>query len=80
MQTNSFLSKFIPNFYRRKSSHKTWATSLVLKNCPNSRPIGKNSPNLVTLFMIQVAVPPIGTYKCKSRYEKADECRHGGEA
>jgi hypothetical protein len=30
-----------------KSSHKIWATPVIFKE--NSRPIGENSPNLVTL-------------------------------
>jgi hypothetical protein len=50
-----FLLKVIDKFYRGKSSPVICASSLIFTKLPkvNSHPIGKNSPNLVTLIHSQ---------------------------
>jgi hypothetical protein len=46
-----FKSKLISNIYFGQSSHKLWAIYVIFQKLPkaNNRPLGKNSPNLVTL-------------------------------
>jgi hypothetical protein len=47
------------NFYHEKSSHKTFATSVIKKLLKvNNYPIGENSPNLVTLLCSQTPKIP----------------------
>jgi hypothetical protein len=65
------LSISILNFYRGKKKPNTWAISVIFKKVPkvNNHPIGKNSPNLVTLEKAAVSASFIymkhaATYVC----------------
>jgi hypothetical protein len=48
---SNFLYNFLYNFTVVESSSKIWATFVIYTKQPklNNRPIGENSPNLVTL-------------------------------
>jgi hypothetical protein len=50
--------KSMHNFYRKKSSPKLWATSVIFEKLTeeNYRPKGENSPNLVTLAFTYTAL------------------------
>jgi hypothetical protein len=81
-----FCSKLIPNFYRGKSATSTWTTSVILKNLSNvnNRPMGENSPNLVTLHVsgcyvwVRVARYPfaeaglVKTFFCKINFPRSN--------
>jgi hypothetical protein len=52
MWPNPFLCQNKLTFFNvKKVAEKIWATSVIFKKTPkvNNRPIGENSPNLVTL-------------------------------
>jgi hypothetical protein len=56
---NPFLVNLTFNFYLGKRQH--WATFVFLKKVPkeSNRPVGENSPNLVTLCMTRLFAEPL---------------------
>jgi hypothetical protein len=53
MSPKTFFPKLTHPFFRGKNGPKIWATSVIFQKLPknNNHPIGKNSPNLVTLLL-----------------------------
>jgi hypothetical protein len=57
MKPNHFLSKFLHDLNRGKSSPKIWASSVMFKETAQTkqwRKLGENSSNMVTLTMCHV--------------------------